>query len=456
MIFTKKGAAVAVAALALGASAAFAEVTFTNTVKSGIIDLTFMQPQGVQVEFAGVFERIEAEYTSEKLDFGVDAELGLENEPGPTYMYYNPKDNERSATKFFDLKWWDLDFYLEFRPWDFLTFFLSDDIYTPGSYLPVNPMYMASGNMGSDVGVLVSPINGLRISAGLDVISYFGGDPTKDDDVWIDEKINSYLPKLNAGIDYTYKNIWSVGLVARNILNWSPRIGASIGLFGSFTGIEGWAFYTGVMFNNQYDYYWDVNDQYPRANIIGLIHEYRVEGWILFDLGFSAWNDKLSVDFDLVTNFGMNKNLTEDFRTYPMMQGDTFDHLNVAGTHATMTENNWKALRYAHYFDGFDLYAGLRGKYDFSKNFSADITLKGIADFSPRVSATSVADGAYPGTYVDPNYYSSKPDGRGAVFEVIPTVKYTLGRHTFSAGADVMFADMFAYISFPVSWVYKF
>lgn|GEM_PF-2076034 len=443
MIFTKKGAAVAVAALALGASAAFAEVTFTNTVKSGIIDLTFMQPQGVQVEFAGVFERIEAEYTSEKFDFGVDAELGLENEPGPMYMYPDPSVSDKNPTKFFDLKWWDLDFYLEFRPWDFLTFFLSDDIYTPGSYLPVNPMYMASGNMGSDVGVLVSPINGLRITAGLDVISYFGGNPDADKDVWTYQNISSYLPKLNAGIDYTYKNIWSVGLVARNILNWSPRIGASIGLFGSFTGIEGWAFYTGVMFNNQYDYYWDVNDQYPNANIIGLIHEYRVEGWILFDLGFSAWNDKLSVDFDLVTNFGMNKDLTQDFRAAAM--GADVAHL--VGN-APASPANWRALRYAHYFDGFDLYAGLRGKYDFSKNFSADITLKGIGDFSPRVSATD--------DYVDTGYYDSTPEGRGAVFEVIPTVKYTLGRHTFSAGADVMFADMFAYISFPVSWVYKF
>ncbi len=447
MKFTKKGVAIAAAALVLSASAAFAEVSFTNKVKSGIVDLTFMGREAdpaVSVDFGGISERIEAEYTSDKLNFGADGELTLDNQPGPMYVYSNASE----ITRFLDLKWTDLDFYLEFRPWNFLTLFLSDDIYTPGSYMPVVGFSMGSGNMGSDLGVMVTPINGLRITAGLDVISYFGGDPENDKDVWTDEKISEGLPKVNVAADYTYKNIWSAGLVARNILNWSPYTDCSIGLFGSFTGFEGWALYSGVMFNHNYDWYWDVNDQYPNANIVGFINEYRVEGLILFDFGLSCWNDKISVDFDLSTNFGFNRDVAFDGRFARM------------GGKADFGSSEVKAKQYKHFYDQFDLYAGLRGRYQFTKAFSTDITLKGVGDFNPRRTRLdhqddekydySLDDG------VNPNLKAKYLDGRGVIFEMIPTFSYHFGRHTITTGVDVVFTDPYVTISFPTTWTYRF
>lgn len=470
MKFTKKVVAVAVAALTLGVSAAFAEVSFTNKVKSGIVDLTFKGEDGVDVFFSGISERIEAEYTSDKLNFGADGELTLDAQPGPMYIYSDVDE----FYKFMDLKWTDLDFYFEYSPWNFLTLFLSDDIYTPGSYLPVVGFHMGSGNLGSDLGVMVKPINGLRITAGLDVISYFGGNPDKDHDVWLtDELIDAFLPKINVGVDYTYKNIWSAGLVGRDILNWAEPANASIGLFGSFTGFDGWALYSGVMFNHNYDWYWDVNNQYPNANIIGFINEYRVEGLILFDLGLSCWNDKISVDFDISTNFGMNRSLKWDARFWRFGKGKTFGGVGE-GSKGILLEDptaddyadDLKAAQYAHFYDCFDLYAGLRGRYQFTKAFSTDITLKGVGDFNPRLSRVQSDDTLDTGTKTAgttdynglngnaPN--ANRFDGRGVIFEVTPTVAYTFGRHTISTGVDFVFADPYVVLSFPTTWTYRF
>jgi len=463
MIFNKKSVAVAVAALVLGASAAFAEVSFTNTVSTGIVEI--IPGFSPMIDFAGVSERIEADYTSDKFDFGAQAELTLDNQPGIKIVYTNEDDN----WKFMDLKWTDLDFYLEFRPWNWLTIFLSDEIYTPGSYLPVVGFHMASGNLGSDFGVMWKPFNGFRLAAGMDVISYFGGNPDEDEDVWLaPQHINSFLPKINIGADYTYKNIWSIGLVGRNILNWSTPKMASIGLFGSFTGVEGWAFYTGAMFNHNYDYYWDVNDQYPNDRIVGFIGEYRVEGLLLFDLGLSCWNDKISVDFDLSTNFGLKRGVNWDYRWYERTQGNGGDGDNsnggsggltyTGGTGAAGAQYN-EANQYRHYYEAFDFYAGLRGKYQFTKAFSTDITLKGVADFEPRLSTTSATNEPRTDTNwngVNEDLYGDQYNGRGVIFETIPTVQYHVGRHTFSFGVDLVFADPFVNITFPLSWTYRF
>jgi len=464
MIFSKKGIAVAVAALTLGASAAFAEVSFTNILKSDLVQLTFREegaPSPVDVFFGGITERIEAEYLSDKLNFGADGELTLDAQPGPKYIYNGGNGiHEDSFFKFMDLKWTDLDFYLEFSPWNFLTIFLSDDIYTPGSYLPVVGFHMASGNLGSDLGVLIKPINGLRIGLGLDVISYFGGDPATDEDVWLaPQKISAYLPKVNIGVDYTYKNMWSVGLVGRDILNWGDlnnidnACNASIGLFGSFTGFEGWALYSGVMFNNNYDWYWDVNDQYPNANIIGFIDEYRVEGPLLFDFGLSCWNDKISVDFDLSTNFAMDRKPWHD-RRYVTFAKDDGATPGITNDNDAFEDASDKGKLYKHYYDCFDFYAGLRGKYQFTKEFSTDITLKGVADFKARLSRVNNAD---PTTWQS----SGIPDenkylGRGVIFETIPTFAYTFGRHKISFGVDLVFADPYVSITFPTVWTYRF
>ncbi|MBO4318842.1 MAG: hypothetical protein J5857_00015 [Treponema sp.] len=453
MKFTKKGVAVMAAALALSASVAFADVSFTNTVSTGIVEI--IPGVSPMMDFAGISERIEADYTSEKFDFGAQAELTLDNQPGFQLVY----SNADSVWDFMDLKWTDLDFYLEFRPWSWLTFFLSDDIYTPGSYLPVVGFNMGSGNLGSDIGVMWKPFNGLRATIGLDVISYFGGDPDTDNDVWLGTPITGSLPKINIGADYTYKNMWSVGLVGRNILNWGTPKEASIGLFGSYTGIEGWAFYSGLMFNHNYDWKWDVNDQYPNANVIGFIGEYRVEGLLLFDLGLSCWNDKISVDFDLCTNFGLNRSAEWDYRWYSLYgaKDSDFPTKTINGV-ATGSIYN-RANQYRHYYEAYDFYAGLRGKYQFTKAFSTDIALKGVADFDPRLSTTSedtasATDNNWDA--VNPNLYDGKYNGRGVVFETIPTVQYHVGKHTFSFGVDLVFADPFVQITFPTSWTYKF
>ncbi|MEE3313706.1 MAG: hypothetical protein VZR56_06080, partial [Treponema sp.] len=200
--------------------------------------------------------------------------------------------------------------------------------------------------------------------------------------------------------------------------------------------------------------------------IVGFIGEYRVEGLLLFDLGLSCWNDKISVDFDLSTNFGLKRGLNWDYRWYERTQGNggSGDTSNGGSGGLTYDDGSTngiynRANQYRHYYEAFDFYAGLRGKYQFTKAFSTDITLKGVADFEPRLSTTSATnesrtDTNWNGVYEE--LYGDQYNGRGVIFETIPTVQYHVGRHTFSFGVDLVFADPFVNITFPLAWTYRF
>ncbi|MBQ4236635.1 MAG: hypothetical protein II716_07350, partial [Treponema sp.] len=110
---------------------------------------------------------------------------------------------------------------------------------------------------------------------------------------------------------------------------------------------------------------------------------------------------------------------------------------------------------YRHYYEAFDFYAGLRGKYQFTKAFSTDITLKGVADFNAKLSRVNNA--ANSGDYQDTNLPSEDNYiGRGVIFEATPTFAYTFGRHKISTGVDLVFMDPYVTISFPTTWTYRF
>ncbi|MBR6154623.1 MAG: hypothetical protein IKQ43_09355, partial [Treponema sp.] len=168
----------------------------------------------------------------------------------------------------------------------------------------------------------------------------------------------------------------------------------------------------------------------------------------------------------LSTNFGLKRGVNWDYRWYERTAGEGGDGDNSNGGSGGLTYTAGAgagaqynpANQYRHYYEAFDFYAGLRGKYQFSKAFSTDIALKGVADFKPRQSTTTTGLTPWNTVGVNPNVDPNNLpyEGRGVVFETIPTVQYHVGKHTFSFGVDLVFADPFVTLSFPTSWTYKF
>lgn len=269
----KKIFAVAVAAAALS-GAAFAQesessLSFSNKVSSDIVTVDLSG--GDSTGFAGITEQMTAEYKSEKVDFSIDLRVNLDD-------YY--KLNSEGKPTFdgltlssVDGKW--ADGYLEFRPIPILTLYLNNGINTPGSYLPVEDDNVAAGNIGSDFGVCLRPIDGLRIAAGADVIQHIIG--------------TQNAPDFNVGADYVLGNIGAIGFAVRGISS-----DLAIGGFFSLTAVEN------MTLNLGYGWYQKT----------GTFKD--VAGNNLLNLGFTYGIGGLSLAADFVTNLMPKTDLVED------------------------------------------------------------------------------------------------------------------------------------------------
>lgn len=107
-------------------------------------------------EFLGIYNRVYAEIKTDKTDAMIKAKFGFDD-------WTDDSD--------YGFKWHgDVeDWYVEYRPWNFLTLGFHDAIYMDGSYLPIYDDNLYSGNIGSEgVTAVYSPsaLNGaLRIAA---------------------------------------------------------------------------------------------------------------------------------------------------------------------------------------------------------------------------------------------------------------------------------------------------
>lgn len=227
MIKSKK--LVLAASLFAFAAAAFAqEVSFENTVSSDVVNIEI---NGGEFEgsFAGFENETVVEYSSDKLDLGLDILFGIGTEKTLNdngYLYIGQED--------FAAGYSIEDYFIEFRPVELLGIGFHKAYALAGSYLPVEDDNVAdAGNIGSDLGLFIRPIEGLVIAAGLDFTSLFGGD-----DDWAN-------PYLNAGAEYEIADLLLIGASFRNIIN----DGRSIGAYVSFIGVEGLTINGGFTYN---------------------------------------------------------------------------------------------------------------------------------------------------------------------------------------------------------------
>lgn len=241
-----------VAAALFFSAAAFAvegELSFTNKVSSDIVEIS-----DGSADFAGFTEKAVVTFDSEQLDFGITAKasdilktkVDSETTPGTTKTTVDLPLYGIDGT---DTEPGSFSWYIEFRPWQWLTFGWSDDVYTYGSYIPVEDDNVKGGNIAAENGfaVILRPIGGLRIGTAIDFSNLYT--KTETGSVSTEEKVN---PVWNFGIDYTYGELFSIGVAARDILgkkgdDWNGSVGA----YFAFTGLEGANFSLGYTFQDK-------------------------------------------------------------------------------------------------------------------------------------------------------------------------------------------------------------
>ena len=192
------------------------ELKFENKVSTDTIyignmgfDDTLYEDQKDYYRFPGIIEKMTMEYTSERVDGKLTLGIGLfgnnQDRAGEkrTLLYLGTYDNV-----FYNFIGFD-DYYIKFRPIEMIQISLGASEKAAGSYFPILDDNVSLGNYTGYFGLLVKPIAGLSIGAGIDVTSYIINDYDPDPD-----KIY-----LNFGAEYELENIGSFALTFNNVLN---------------------------------------------------------------------------------------------------------------------------------------------------------------------------------------------------------------------------------------------
>ena len=213
---------ICLSALIMGAVFADESIAFSNELSSDIVSIS-----GGKAEFTGISDEVSVEFKTERFDAAITASMAFSSfdtgSGNALYLGYNADAAYALGIE---------DWYIEFRPFDILTFGINDTVNTSGSYLPVADANAANGNIGSELALVLRPIKGLRFSAGMGKVNYFGKNtPSK--------------PVVNFGADYE-NEIFSVGLAFTDLAN-----DFGFGIFASYTGLEGLSLTSGYSYNDK-------------------------------------------------------------------------------------------------------------------------------------------------------------------------------------------------------------
>lgn len=247
-------------------------LTFSNEIGSDIVNVSKDSST-----FAGAYNEVKAEFSSEKVDAGIDAKIVLAtDEDGlPQSLLFSSED---------------FDWYTVFRPINGFSVGFSADTFATGSYLFVEDDNIASGNLGSD-GVTFSfdGIENLTLAVTVPFSETEANFFSKTDSE-TDEKT---LFNFGLGAEYNLFDKATIAATLKNPLN-SDSLG--FGFYASVTPLDGLQIFAGYSSNEEE----------------GLCD---VAGKNLFNASIVYENDLFAVGFDYITTdsdfysgilFGMN------------------------------------------------------------------------------------------------------------------------------------------------------
>ena len=233
------------------------EVSFSNELSTDTI--TYTKAKGHEKDsatvFAGIVEKAEAGFESEKLSFSVMGEWTFE----PVKSVEDALDDNDVKGNKFTLT--DHDWFIEFRPIKEFAIGWNDDLFVSGSSLPVWDDDIKAGNYTTNDGIalIARPVEGLTIGAGLDQGS-FGGD---DDD---------YKPIINFGANYEYQDMFAAGVAVQNVAGSSvdgDKRKLTVGAFASITAVENLTLNLGFTHNDYEGIDFGLVNPFENFNIIG-------------------------------------------------------------------------------------------------------------------------------------------------------------------------------------------
>ena len=286
MKISKISAAVAAFALVSGFAFADSEVKFSNKVSSDIVEIV-SNDDDTETEFAGIKNKTVFEYASDNLDAMIELVFWSKKETDEKDPLDADDDKDYFAigTGGFDFG----DTFIEFRPFEVLGFEFHEKLNTAGSYLPVWDDNLSTGNMGSDFGVVVRPVEGLVFGAGVDFMSAFGHDDRK--------------PIFNFGVEYANED-FAIGGALRNVAGDEDEdTGTDELAFGVYTSlimVENFSFNLGFAYNDAVE---------PD---VGTVDGNLLTAGIMFE------KDAVTLNVDAATNFGNSDD--KEFDLYSAVQ----------------------------------------------------------------------------------------------------------------------------------------
>lgn len=399
-------------ALVLGASA-FAEFsyrfynkTFSDTMNIRHVDKDYLgsgidfkgtkDDSYTDTEFLGIYNRVYAEVKTDKTDAMIKATFGF---------------NDWTDDSDYGFRWDGgiEDWYVEYRPWSFLTFGFHDAIYMDGSYLPVYDDNLYSGNIGSEGMTAVykpAALKGaLRIAATT---------PFTTNTNWVKaDKDDTHDPDdtFDVGIGAIYTvDLFQVGATLQDIFDGDER------RFGTYVNLP---------------------------TLFGLCNELTVGGGFAHSEGGAVYNFDGSKTFDDYTYFGgvngvggvNGENLLSSYLTY---NGNIVVNAELVWN---MNDSDFYSFGYVDdkgnniSAGGWDFYTAASVQFWIARPLSATIIGKLVAD-------TAHADGV-----------KSLDNIYAAEFKLT----YQLTQHSeVEASVSVDYFDKNYKVCFPCYWKYTF
>lgn len=446
-----KFAALAGAALLMG-SAAFAQATddynlpqgfsFYNEVGSDTVEgkgayyNTDDGHKNYQVEFAGIYEKVGISYSSEKFWFELAPKFALKDAKqhwtsGSGDITDHALTGQALNNDDLGFIWDGLDWGVRFTPFDIVDFVLKSDTWTAGGYLPIADQHVGGNLTGSGFGVVIKPIDGLRI--GIEVPFGFGitSDPNYLDAEKEDTNAASkgalakktnleagegdYKFNINAGVDYKLLDMVTVGAFVTDIVDRAQR---GYGLYAN----AGIGF---LDFNFGYTY----NGDETKVSLVDFTDDVKVTigGHHKANLAVGAAFGDLTVKMDALFNFFKAQSL-------------------------------------------YDLYAGLAVGYDLLPGkFNVGLQGRVAYDMGNKtksgVGYTRYEVGPKEREAASINGFHSKKGSKGKteasapMIGIKPSMTYNTGKNTFNVAANLQYwldGEGSYAASFPVSWKYTF